>query len=332
MKDPSRFLVSLGATGLALSALVVLAGCGETTTAKNAAIPAVTPSATTRTPQPTTSPLPSQAEVGRQLRHLEQRHHGRIGAYAIDTGTGRTVSHRAGELFPTLSTFKAMVCAAVLRKARQSDPGLMDRVVHYGGDDLVDYSPVTEKHVDTGMTVAELCEAAITVSDNTAGNLLLKQIGGPAGLTAFYRSLGDSVSRLDRWETGLNVWKPGEKRDTTSPAAYARDLRALTLSDALEPADRTRLVGWMNDAETGDARVRAGLPREWTVGDKTGTGPTYGTTNDIAVIRPPSGAPVIMVILTNRRTADGASDDKVVAETAVILARGLGRTDQGATG
>ncbi|WP_204076653.1 class A beta-lactamase [Planotetraspora phitsanulokensis] len=329
MKDSSRFRTALGATGLALSALIGLAGCGEATTAKNAA----PQSAPAPTHTPATSPDPaaqansSQAEVDRRLRRLEQQHHGRIGAYAIDTGTGRALSHRAGELFPTLSTFKAMVSAAVLRKARQSDPGLMDRVVRYTSRDLKDYSPVTGKHVTTGMTVAELCDAAITMSDNTAGNLLLKQIGGPAGLTAFYRTLGDSVSRLDRWETELNVWKPGEKRDTTSPAAYARDLRALTLGDALEPADRTRLIGWMDDAETGDARIRAGLPEDWTVGDKTGTGPTYGTTNDIAVVRPPSGAPVVMVILTNRRAADGASDDKVVAKTAAILATGLGRAD-----
>jgi beta-lactamase class A len=235
------------------------------------------------------------------------------------------LSYRAGELFPTLSTFKTMVSAAVLRKARQSDSGLMDRVVHYTREDIVDNSPITEEHLNTGMTVAELCDAAITVSDNTAGNLLLKQIGGPARLTAFYRSLGDPVSRLDRWETELNVWKPGEKRDTTVPSAYARDLWALTLGNALAPADRTRLIGWMKNTKTGDARIRAGLPHGWTVADKTGTGLTYGTTNDIAVVWPPSGAPVVMVILANRRAADGATDDKAVEETAAILARGLGR-------
>jgi beta-lactamase class A len=328
MKDSSRLRTALGVTGLALSALIGLAGCGETTTAETTtATTAASPSATARIHKPPTSTAPPQAEVDRQLRRLEQQSHGRIGAYAIDTGTGRALSHRAGELFPTLSTFKVMVSAAVLRKARQSEPGLMDRIVHYTGDDLVDHSPVTGKHVDTGMTVAELCDAAITVSDNTAGNLLLKQIGGPVGLTAFYRSLGDSVSRLDRWETELNVWKPGQKRDTTTPSAYARDLLALTLGNALEPADRARLIGWMDDATTGDARIRAGLPEDWTVGDKTGTGPAYGTTNDIAVVRPPSGAPVVMVILTNRRAADGAGDEKIVARTAAILARGLGRTD-----
>ncbi|WP_329250125.1 class A beta-lactamase [Actinoallomurus sp. NBC_01490] len=319
----SRFRTAFGAAGIALSTLVALAGCGDATARK-----AVPRSATASLRAPATSPASSQAEVGRELHRLEQRHHGRIGAYAIDTGTGRVLSYRSGELFPEASTYKAMVCGAVLRKARGSDPGLMDRVVHYTRDDVVDNSPVTEQHVDTGMTVADLCDAAITVSDNTAANLLLKQIGGPSGLTAFYRSLGDPVSRLDRWETELNIWRPGEKRDTTMPSVYARDLRALTLGDALAPADRTRLTGWMKKTTTGNARIRAGLPKGWTVGDKTGTGSTYGATNDIAVAWPPSGAPVVMVILTNRRAADGATDDKAVSETAAILARGLGRAGQ----
>jgi beta-lactamase class A len=317
----SRSRTALGAAGLALSALAVLAGCGDTTPARKA----VPRSATASLRPATTSPASSQAEVARQLHRLERRHHGRVGAYAIDTGTGRVLSYRSGELFPEASTYKAMVAGAVLRKARRSDPGLMDRVVHYTRGELVDHSPVTGEHVDTGMTVAELCDAAITVSDNTAANLLLGQIGGPAGLTAFYRSLGDPVSRLDRWETALNLWRPGDERDTTMPSVYARDLRALTLGTALAPADRARLTGWMTKSTTGDARIRAGLPKDWTVGDKTGTGSTYGATNDIAVAWPPSGAPVVMVVLTNRRAADGDPDEKAVAETAAILARGLGK-------
>ncbi|WP_285582250.1 class A beta-lactamase [Actinoallomurus iriomotensis] len=314
-----RSRTALGAAGLALSALVAVTGCGDAAAQK-----AVPRSATASLRAPATSPASSQAEVGRQLHELEQLHHGRIGAYAIDTGTGRVLSYRSGELFPEASTYKAMVTGAVLQKARRSDPGLMDRVVHYTRDDVVANSPVTEQHVDTGMTVADLCEAAITVSDNTAANLLLKQVGGPSGLTAYYRSLGDPVSRLDRWETDLNIWRPGEKRDTTMPSVYARDLRALTLGNALAPADRTRLVGWMKANTTGNARIRAGLPKGWTVADKTGTGSTYGATNDIAVAWPPSGAPVVMVILTNSRAADGATDEKAVAETATVLAHGLG--------
>lgn len=300
----------LGAAVVALAVLLGLTGCGGGSGASL---------------QSAAAPRTASADVSGALHRLEQRHHARVGAYAIDTGSGRAVGYRAGERFPVLSTFKSMASAAVLRKARTADPGLMKRVIHYTRDDLVDHSPITEKHVDTGMTVAALCRAGITVSDNTAGNLLLRQIGGPRGLTAYYRSLGDPASRLDRWETDLNLWKPGEARDTAVPSAYARDLRRLTLGNGLARADRARLLGWMKDTTTGDARIRAGLPKGWTVADKTGTTSTYGAANDIAVARPPHGAPVVMVILTNRRAADGTGDEKAIAETAAVLARGLGR-------
>lgn len=187
-------------------------------------------------------------------------------------------------------------------------------------------SPETGKHVKDGMTLAELCRAAIIYSDNTAGNMLLKRIGGPQGLTRYFRTLKDPMSRLDRWETELNDWSPKEKRDTTTPAAVARDLRALTTGDALGAKDRSRLIGWLRGNTTGDARIRAGLPTTWIVGDKTGTGGTYGTANDIAVVWPAKdAAPIVMAIYTNRRAADGATDDKVIAQTATVLARGLGR-------
>jgi beta-lactamase class A len=216
-----------------------------------------------------------------------------------------------------------MACGAVLQKARRSDPGLMHRVVHYKKSDVVDNSPVTEKHVKSGMTVSALCRAAITRSDNTAGNLVLQQIGGPAGHTAFLRSLGDRASRHDRWETDLNLWKPGEERDTTTPHAWAGDLRSLTVGGALAAQDRDRLIGWMKQTKTGDNRIRAGLPKGWTVGDKTGTGGTYGTANDIAIARPPSGAPVLIVITTNRPAADAAPDEQAIAKTATILTTAL---------
>ncbi|NDU73109.1 class A beta-lactamase [Actinomadura sp. DSM 109109] len=305
----------LGAGALALTTLAGLAGCGSGGSDARSAAP--------RSATSTTAVDPAQAKVTRQISRLEATHRARIGAFAVDTGTGRTVSHRPDERFAFASTFKAMVCGAVLRKARQSDPGLLDRVIHYTKEDLVEYSPVTEKHVDTGMTVADLCHAAITLSDNTAGNLVLRQVGGPAGLTAFFRSLGDRVSRSDRYETDLNIWKPGEVRDTTAPRPWAGNLRALTTGGALVPADRERLIGWMKASVTGDKRIRAGLPRNWTVGDKTGTGGTYGTANDIAIAWPPSGAPLIIVITTNRFAPEAEADDKAVAQTARILAGAL---------
>ena len=270
--------------------------------------------------------LRDASSAQKELRALEASFKGRIGAYALDTGTGKTIAYRSGERFPLLSTFKAIACAAALHKARASDPGLMERVVHWTKDDLKSNSPVTEKHVADGLTVAELCEAAITYSDNTAANMVLKQIGGPAGLTRYFRTLKDPISRLDRWETELNDWTPKERRDTTTPASVARDLRKVTTGDALDAKDRATLNGWLKANTTGGARIRAGLPKTWTIGDKTGTGSTYGTANDIAIIWPAKdAAPIIMAIYTNRPAADAANDEKVIAGTATILARGLGR-------
>ncbi|MFI0410135.1 class A beta-lactamase [Actinomadura sp. 3N508] len=326
-----RFRTPLGAAVLALSAFAAIAGCDS-----EAAAPKSGPSAPGRaaaSPQsPPVSarpaqPAPSQGDVTAKLGRLEKARGVRIGAYAVDTATGRFVAHRADERFPFASTFKAFACGAVLRKARNSDPGLMDRVIRYKKSDLAPFSPVTEKHVGTGMTVSDLCHATITQSDNTAGNLVLKEIGGPAGLTAFLRSLGDTVTRSDRWEPGLNDWKPGEKRDTTAPRAWAGSLRALTAGDALAPADRDRLNAWMKAAVTGGKRIRAGLPQGWAAGDKTGTGGTYGSANDVAIVWPPSRAPLVIAILTTRPDAGAAADDRAIAETARVLAQALSQTE-----
>jgi beta-lactamase class A len=272
----------------------------------------------------TTSAAAGQPEARARLRELERSYAGRIGAFAIDTGTGATFGHRAYERFPLLSTFKVLASGAILRAAER-DPGLLDRLIRWTAADLVPNSPVTELHVDTGLTIAELCQAAITRSDNTAGNLLLRQLGGPAAVTRFARTLGDPVSRLDRREVELNDWFPGELRDTTAPAAQAHDLRALTLGRALDPAGRARLLGWLRANTTGGARIRAGLPPSWTIGDKTGSSSSYGAANDIAVATPPSGAPLVLAIYTNRTAADAAYDNQVIADTATILATALGR-------
>lgn len=269
--------------------------------------------------------FPGTANASSPLSTLESKYAARIGAFALDTGNGRIVRHRANELFPLLSTFKAFAAAAVLDRARRCEPGLMDRVIHYSTEDLVPYSPVTEQHVEDGMTVADLCHAAITYSDNTAGNLLLDRIGGPAGLTRYFRGIGDPVSRLDRYEVELNLWSPGEVRDTTTPEAAGRDLRALTLGHALHPDDRARLVGWLRANTTGGARIRAGLPATWTIGDKTGSGDAYGPANDIAIAEPPTGAPLILAIYTNKRAAGEVYENALIAETATVLARTLGR-------
>ncbi|OLF18396.1 hypothetical protein BU204_06925 [Actinophytocola xanthii] len=258
-----------------------------------------------------------------RLRELEAGFGGRIGVAA--RRGGRTLHYRAGERFAMLSTAKALVVAAVLHRAWPCDPGLLDLVVRYGADDLVEHSPVTERHVDAGMTVEALCDAAIRQSDNTAANLLLRQLGGPDDLTRFARFIGDRVTRLDRWETELNSNLPGDPRDTTTPAAMAADLEALVLGDVLAAEDRERLTGWLVGNTTGDARVRAGLPG-WRVGDKTGTG-AYGAANDIGVAWPPSGSPagppLVLAVFTTRPEEAAEPADEVVAEIARVVAEEL---------
>ncbi|MGW5433166.1 class A beta-lactamase [Streptomyces sp. NPDC004059] len=255
-----------------------------------------------------------------ELAELERRHGARLGVYAHNARTGRTVSHRAGERFAMCSTFKAFAAAAVLRDHGGCAP--LDMVIHYPPHDILSNSPRTAEHVDTGMTVADLCAAAIQYSDNAAGNLLLRQIGGPAGLTGFLRSLGDRVSRLDRWETDLNTAIPGDLRDTTTPQALGRSFERLTLGRALAGADRERLVTWLKGNTTSAARFRAGLPGSWVLADKTGTG-DYGTANDIGVAWTTRKTPILLTVLSTKSTREAPADDALVAEAARIVARVL---------
>ncbi|MGJ5756072.1 beta-lactamase class A [Streptomyces puniciscabiei] len=256
--------------------------------------------------------------VGAELTELERRHGARLGVYARNARTGRTVSHRAGERFAMCSTFKAFAAAAVLRDHGGCAP--LDKVIHYPPYDILPNSPRTAEHVDTGMTVAELCAAAIQYSDNAAGNLLLRQIGGPTGLTGFFRSLGDRVSRLDRWETDLGSAIPGDPRDTTTPRSLGRSFERLTLGRALADADREQLVTWLKGNTTSAARFRAGLPGDWVLADKTGTG-DYGSGNDIGVAWTTRGTPVLLTVLSAKPAQDAPADDALVAEAARIVAR-----------
>jgi beta-lactamase class A len=261
------------------------------------------------------------AVPGATFAGLESRHGARLGVYAVDTATGRTVTYQADRRFAYASTFKALAAAAVLD--RTTDAG-MDEVIRYTRADLVDYSPVTELHVDEGMQLDDIAEAAITVSDNTAGNLLFRRLGGPDGLERSLRRIGDRTTSVDRIEPDLNTAVPGDRRDTSTPRALATDLRAYTLGGELCRGDRDRLAGWLRANTTGDNTIRAGVPAGWVVGDKTGTA-GYGSRNDIAVVWPPSGAPIVMAILTTHDDAAATPDDKLVADAASLAVTQLGR-------
>ncbi len=240
------------------------------------------------------------------LAAIEHGSGGRLGVAIEDTGTGRRFGHRAGERFPLCSTFKVLACAALLARV---DAGHEDlgRRIRFTRAEVVTYSPVTQDRAGgDGMTLAELCAAAMTQSDNTAGNLILRSIGGPAGVTAYARAIGDPVTRLDRIETDLNEATPGDPRDTTAPDAMAANLRSLALGDRLSPASRGRLQGWLLACQTGGAKLRAGVPGDWRVGDKTGGG-ERGTTNDVAVLWPPGRAPLIACVYLTETTATFAA-------------------------
>lgn len=258
-----------------------------------------------------------------QLAAIEMRVAGRLGVSIVDTDSGFATGWREDERFPMCSTFKALAAAAVLERVDKQHEALSRRIV-YSREDLVPYSPVTGKHTGgDGMTLSALCEAAVTLSDNTAGNLLLASIGGPAGLTAFVRRLGDTVTRLDRNEPTLNEALPGDPRDTTSPAAMLATLRTLLLGNRLSPRSREQWLAWLQANRTGDERIRAGLPKGWRVGDKTGTG-ERGTANDVAIVWPPTRGPLIVTAYLTGTDATAAQRNAALAEVGRLAASVIG--------
>ena len=229
------------------------------------------------------------------------------------------MQHRADERFAMCSTFKFLAAAFVLARVERGEEH-RERRVRFTKEDLVPYSPVTEAHTDeTGMTLDALCEAAITRSDNTAGNLLLASFGGPQGLTAYARSLGDSVTRLDRTETQLNEATPGDVRDTTTPAAMGENMRRLLIGNALSAASRERLSAWLIANRTGDRRLRAGLPAGWRVGDKTGSN-GRSATNDIAIVWPPQGGPFLVTAYYDAPSLSEEQRNAVLADVGRVVA------------
>ncbi|MEU7653124.1 class A beta-lactamase [Micromonospora taraxaci] len=310
MTTPVRRLATVV---VAASTVVAVAACS--TGGAPEARPTASPEVTAATPPPATTPPPAAEQ---EFQRLEKTFKARLGVYAVDTGTGRIVEHRADERFAYASTWKALAAAEVLDDTTDAE---LDRVVRYPARDLVAHSPITEKHVAEGMSLRAVADAAVRYSDNTAGNLLLRHLGGPEGFERKLRAVGDTTTDAARYETALNEATPGDRRDTSTARALAGDLRAYTVGDALTPADRDVLRGWLRGNTTGAALVRAGVPAGWVVGDKTGTG-GYGTRNDIAVIWPPDRAPIVLAVLSSRDTKDATPDDALIAEaTRVVVAR-----------
>ena len=251
---------------------------------------------------------------------MEQRMGIRLGVAAIAAGSGRGLSHRGDELFPMCSTSKLLLAACVLSKVDAGTEQLK-RPISYSEKDLLEYAPVTKAHVKEGaLPVGELCAAAVEVSDNTAANLLLAQVGGPVGVTKFIRSLGNAVTRLDRTEPELNTALPGDPRDTTSPKAMVDSMKALLAGTILSTPSQELLISWLEKCETGDNRLRAGIPEDWRAGDKTGTGEN-GAIGDVGIFWPPGKGPILIAAYVLGGSAPRAEREQAIASAARVVVR-----------
>jgi beta-lactamase class A len=260
----------------------------------------------------------SDERLAARLREIEARAQGKLGVCMLDTASGREFGYRADERFMMLSTFKLLASALVLHRVDQGKESL-DRRIAYSRDDLVSWSPVTEKHMGQGMTLGKLCEATITTSDNTAANLILKSYGGPAALTAFVRQLGDEITRFDRYETELNIRHAAEPAmDTSTPRAMLHSMHKVVLGDALSAPSRRILQQWLLNNTTGGKRLRAGVPADWRIGEKTGTNKTDA--NDIGVAWPLHGSPLLVTAYLAQSMASADIKDAALAQIGALLA------------
>jgi beta-lactamase class A len=252
------------------------------------------------------------------LAMLERTNDGRLGVAILDTSTGERSNYRADARFSMCSTFKFLLAAAVLQRVDRHQE-TVDRVLPIPPSPLLSNSPLTEPHVGGSMTIGALSQAIITHSDNTAANLLLETIGGPGGITGFARSIGDSVTRLDRTELSLNEALDGDPRDTTSPTSMLSNLKAVLLDEVLSVASRNQLRQWMEASVTGLSCLRAGVPPHWRVADKTGSNGSH-TRNDIAVIWPPGRPPIIVTAYLTQCTGPESKRDTLLANIGKLLA------------
>ncbi|MED2784638.1 class A beta-lactamase BlaIII [Bacillus thuringiensis] len=265
-----------------------------------------------------------QENTGNQsFAKLEKEYDANLGIYALDTGTNQTIAYHSDDRFAFASTSKSLAVGALLRK---NSLETLDQRITYTHEDLSNYNPITEKHVDTGMTLKELADASVRYSDSTAHNLILKQLGGPSEFEKILREMGDTVTTSERFEPELNEVHPGETHDTSTPEAIAKTLQSFTLGTALPTEKRELLVDWMKRNTTGDKLIRAGVPKGWEVADKTGAG-SYGTRNDIAIIWPPNKKPIVLAILSNHDKEDAKYDDKLIADATKVVLNTLKATE-----
>lgn len=256
--------------------------------------------------------------IEKKLAALEASMDGRIGLFAINTANNQQIQHLTTERFPIQSTFKLMAVSAILKQS-MTEEHLLQQRINYTKKDLVFWSPITEKHLTDGMTISDLCSAAMIYSDNTATNLIMKKLGGPEAVTAFARSIGDNTFQINSWEPELNS-DPNNLRDTSTPTAMLKSLHKLMLGNVLASPQQKQLVAWMKGNATGDTRIRAGVPKGWIVADKTGSGNDYGISNDIGIIWPPGANPIVIAIYSvHNKKATAPRDDLIASVTRMVI-------------
>lgn len=256
--------------------------------------------------------------VHQQLAKLEAMSGGRLGVSAFNMGNNQRIQYRANESFPMGCTSKVIGVAAILKKS-MADNKLLQEKVSYKKEDLTNWTPITEKHLVDGMTISELCAAAISYSDNTAMNLLTKKLGGPQAINAFARSVQDNKFKLDHWWPDEANSSPSSGEDATTPAAMEKSLYKLAFGNVLAEPQRKMLIDWLVNNVTGDARIRAGVSKSWKVGDKTGSGFHYGSTNDIAIIWPSQCAPIVVTMFYSSNIKEAPKREDVLATATRIL-------------
>ncbi|MEP3321635.1 MAG: class A beta-lactamase [Sneathiella sp.] len=252
----------------------------------------------------------------RKIATIEAELGGRIGASLYDTATGRIAGYRLDERFAMCSTFKVALAGAILQKTdegRLSQTALLD----IDTSNILSHSPITSQN--KRMSIKDLCRSAVQHSDNTAANMLLEKIGGPKGMTDFFRSLGDQTTRLDRFELALNSNLPDDPRDTTTARAMAQSLATLMLNETiLRPTSRSLLATWMIDEQNGKNRIRSAIPSGWKVGNKPGTS-NNGAVNDIAVLWRPGKSPLFMSVYTNAPGVKVSESIKAITAVTSVL-------------
>lgn len=259
-----------------------------------------------------------------KLEALENSFNGKIGVYAINTGNNEVIAYRADKRFPVQSTMKLISVAALLKQS-DNDPNLLQQKIHYTKNDLISWHPITGKYVNKGMTLEELAVAAISYSDNTAVNLIIKQLGGPEAVTAFAHSIGNETFNVEHYDGNLNS-NPSNIQDTSTPKNMAISVDKLILGNVLTEAQKAQLVTWMQNNTTGYRRIRAGVPIGWTVADKTGSG-DYGIANDIGILWSPLCKPIVLAIYTIQNNQNAKNREDIVAATTSIILSEFAKQD-----